>query len=86
LAFSVVYKSSVARDLKKLGKKEARKLLDRIEKDLSKKPDAQPVLKGEFAGLRRYRVGDHRVIYAILDKEIVILRIRHRKDAYRRPV
>lgn len=83
MAYKVTYKSSVKRDLKKLSKAEARTLLDQIEKDLSKKPDACPALKGEFAGLRRLRVGDYRVVFAIIRKEVLVLRIAHRRDVYR---
>ena len=83
MAYNIVYKSSVKRDLKKLSKAEARRLLHGIEKDLSTRADTCPVLKGEFAGLRRYRVGDYRVIFAIIKKDVLILRVSHRKDAYR---
>jgi mRNA interferase RelE/StbE len=41
------------------------------------------VLKGQFAGLRKYRVGDFRVIYALLGHDILILRIGNRKDVYK---
>ena len=54
-----------------------------LEKALAKKADKFPVLKGRFAGLRKYRFGDYRVIYAILDDEVLVLRIRHRKDVYK---
>jgi len=83
LAFKIVYKSSVARDLKKIDQSEARRILDEIEKELNKSPDSHPVLKGAFAGLRCFRVGDYRVVYAIMDEEVVVLRIGHRKDIYR---
>lgn len=32
----------------------------------------------------RLRVGDYRVIYETTDKELVILSVAHRKDAYRK--
>ena len=83
MAYRVVYKKSVHRDLKKLGKKEALQVMNRLERDLSKKPDSCPVLKGKFSGLRRYRTGNYRVIYVILEKDVVILRIGHRKDIYK---
>jgi mRNA interferase RelE/StbE len=84
LAYNIVYKKSVERDLKKLSKAEARRVLNQIEEELPKKADTYPVLKGPFAGLRRYRVGDYRVIYAILGNEVVVLRIGHRKEVYRK--
>jgi len=86
LAYNVVYKKSVQRDLKKLSKAEARRILNQIEEDLSKNADAYPVLKGQFAGLRKYRVGDYRVIYAILGEDALVLRIGHRKDIYKRGI
>jgi len=82
LAYNIVYKDSVHRDLKKLSKAEAARILDQIEAELSKKADTYPLLKGQFAGLRRYRAGDYRVIYAILEDDVLILRIGHRRDVY----
>jgi len=86
LAYNISYKKSVHRDLKTLSKEEAGRILDQIEKELSRKADANPVLKGRFAGLRKYRVGDHRVIYAILGGDVLILRVGHRRDIYKKEI
>lgn len=75
MIYKIVYKSSVVRDLKKIDKTEAGRILDEIEKELGQSPDSHPVLKGTFAGLRRFRVGDYRVVYAIMDEEVVVLRL-----------
>jgi addiction module RelE/StbE family toxin len=83
LACNIIYKKSVQRDLKKLSKPEAKRILDLIEKELIKQPESNPVLKGQFAGLRKYRVGDSRVIYALLGLDILILRIGNRKDVFK---
>ncbi len=83
MAYNVVYKKSVDRDLKKLSKAVARRVIEQLEKGLSKKPETYPVLKGQFAGLRKYRVGDYRVIYAIIEKDVLVLRIGHRRDIYK---
>lgn len=83
MPYNIVYKKSVHRDLKKIKKTETRKIIDQLEKDLSNKPDSYPVLKGQFAGLRKYRVGDYRVIYAIIEKNVLVLRIGHRRNIYR---
>ena len=71
MAYNIAYKKSVHRDLKKLSKPEAKRILDLIEKELIKQPESNPVLKGQFAGLRKYRVGDYRVIYALLGLDIL---------------
>lgn len=86
MAYNVVYKKSVQRDLKKLSKPEARRILNQVEAELSKSADAYPVLKGQFAGLRKFRVGDYRVIYAILADEVLVLRVGHRKDVYKKEI
>jgi mRNA interferase RelE/StbE len=83
LAYNIVYKKSIHRDLKKLSKAEAGRLLDQIERELVKKPESNPVLKGPFAGLRKFRVGDYRIIYALLGDDLLILRSGHRKNIYK---
>lgn len=40
-------------------------------------------LSGEFEGLRRLRVGSHRVLFDETQDTITIHRVRDRKDAYR---
>ena len=82
MAFDIAYKKSVAKDLAGLGKAEARRILDKIEQDLSSRAGSYPVLKGPFSGLRKLRVGDHRVIFAILGNQVLVLRIGHRKQIY----
>lgn len=83
MAYNVVYKESVLRDLKKLSKAEVSRILDQIEQELTKKPESYPVLKGQFAGLRKYRIGDYRVIYALMGADILVLRIGNRRDVYK---
>ena len=83
MAYNVQYKKSVARDLARIGKTEARRLLDKIEKELASRPDRYPVLQGPLAGLRKMRMGDYRVIYALLDNDVLILRIGNRREVYR---
>jgi mRNA interferase RelE/StbE len=84
LAYNIVYKRSIQRDLKKLPKAEADRILNEIEQELSKNADTYPVLKGQFTGLRKYRIGDYRVIYALLGDDCLVLRIGHRKEVYKK--
>ena len=86
MAYRIVYKKSVARDLARLSKAEARRILNRLEKDLAGKADSYPALKGKFAGLRKYRIGEYRVIYAIIASDVQVLRLGHRRDVYRREI
>jgi mRNA-degrading endonuclease RelE of RelBE toxin-antitoxin system len=43
-------------------------------------------LLGELEGLHSARRGDYRIIYEIVEEEVVVLihRVQHRRDAYRR--
>ena len=59
MAFNIQYKKSVAKDLARIGKAEARQLLDKIEKEFSSHADRYPVLQGPLAGLRKMRMGDY---------------------------
>ena len=84
--YKIEYKSSVFKDLKKIDKKACKKLLDKIELDLSRSPGKDKSLAGIFKGLYSYRVGSYRVIYAIASKQkiILVLKIANRKDVYRK--
>ena len=86
MAYNIVYKKSVQRDLKRLSKAESQRVLNRIEEELSENADTYPVLKGPFTGLREYRIGDYRVIYAILGDDFLVLRIGHRKEVYKKKI
>ncbi len=83
MAYRIDYKKSVAKDLKRIGKANAKRIMDKIDTDLVHDPERCPTLSGPFAGLRKHRVGSYRVIFAILDDCVLILRIQNRKDVYR---
>jgi len=83
LAYKIKFKSSVERDLKKIDKSQLKIIFEKIETELVEKADQFPALTGNFAGLRKYRVGDYRLIYSLLDDTVLILRIAHRKEAYK---
>jgi mRNA interferase RelE/StbE len=83
LAYNILYKKSVERDLKKLPKTVISNLLDQIEQKLAHQPETYPRLKGSFQGLLRLRVGEYRVIFTVFGQDVHVLRIAHRKDAYR---
>jgi mRNA interferase RelE/StbE len=83
LSFKIAFKKSVARDLRRIDKDQADKILIKIEKELPEKAETFPTLSGKFSGLRKFRVGDYRVIYSIIGDTALILRISHRREVYR---
>jgi len=83
LSYKIAFKKSVARDLKKIDNDQVGRILRKIENELPEKAETFPILTGKFSGLRKFRVGDYRVIYSIIGDTAIILRISHRREAYR---
>jgi len=83
LSYRIAFKKSVSRDLKKIDRVQAERILKKIEEDLPVKADHFPVLTGKFAGLQKFRVGDYRVIFTIIGDTALILRISHRRESYK---
>jgi mRNA interferase RelE/StbE len=84
MTYSVSIKRSALKALERIGREDRLSLVAAIDK-LRTNPSAGSVLKGEFAGLRRIRVGVYRVVYEVREDVLVILvvRIGHRREVYR---
>lgn len=83
MKYKISFKKAVTRDLKKIDKNKAEKILKKIEEELPSKAENFAILTGKFSGLRKFRIGNYRVIYAIIGDTALILRVRHRREAYR---
>ncbi len=84
MSYSIRIKASALKALRRLPLVDRERLVHAIDR-LGREPIAGSVLKGEFSGLRRLRVGRFRVIYETRQHELTILvvRIAKRNDAYR---
>jgi len=84
VSYSIKIKASAAKALKRLAKVDRLRIVDAIDR-LQTEPHAGGVLKGEFSGLRRLRVGRYRVVYEVDGHQfsILVVRIGHRKEIYR---
>lgn len=84
MTYSLRIKRSAAKALARIPKPQRLRLIEAIDR-LMTEPTAGSVLKGEFAGLRRLRVGDYRVVYEVVEQDLVVLVIRvgHRGTVYR---
>ena len=84
MTYSVRIKASAAKALLRIRAQDRRRLVTAIDR-LAEEPHAGGLLKGEFAGLRRLRVGRYRVVYEAMDDELTVLvvRIGRRRDVYR---
>ena len=85
VSYSIRIKRSAAKELSRLPAQVKHVIIRAIDR-LGEQPLAGSPLKGGLRGLRRIRVGGYRVVYELLDDELVVLvvRVAHRSDAYRR--
>lgn len=79
-----IHKEVLKKDFKKIDPHERLKILKAIQKKLTKDPRAygEP-LKGEFKGYWKLRVEDFRIIYRIIESQILVLviKVRIRREA-----
>lgn len=84
IVYELVYSDQVIEyDIPKLSKPIKERIRNTIESKLLIDPIrfGKP-LRYNLKGCRRLRIGDYRVIYQIVDLQINILVIQHRKDCY----
>lgn len=85
--YTVRVLKAASKELARLDKKIAKRLIERIRWLAENLDQAKPVaLKGELAELFKLREGDYRIIYEIIRKErvIVIHALGHRREIYQR--
>lgn len=84
MTYSVSIKQSAAKTLEKIARDDRLRIIEAIDQ-LATNPAAGGVLKGEYAGLRRLRVGNYRVVYEVQDRQlrVLVIRIGHRREVYR---
>jgi len=79
LEYRILYKSSVEKDFKGIEINQRKRIIKKIETVLSQSPHKGKQLKGEYKGFWRIRIGDYRVVYKIMQKDVVIIAIGHKK-------
>lgn len=83
-SYELVFKKSVAKDLRAFAKQEVERILQRIR---SLADDPRPAGCEKLSGQERYRLrqGAYRVIYEIEDARLIVLvvKVGHRRDVYR---
>lgn len=82
--YRLVYHPAIAEeDLPKIPADIRRRIARAIEMRLSGQPEryGKP-LRGTLRGYWKLRVGDYRVVFRVVGREVWILAIRHRRDVY----
>ena len=82
--YSIKIKASAKKSLQRVPRSERLRIITAIDR-LVEEPFAGGVLKGEFSGLRRLRVGQYRIVYEVSEGELIVLviRIGHCREVYR---
>lgn len=88
MAWTIKYADTAVRQLKKLDRPVARRILDYMDDRVATAENPHSLgkaLTGHMGGLWRFRVGDYRVVCEIRDGELVVLvlEIGDRKEIYR---
>jgi mRNA interferase RelE/StbE len=79
---TLVIQESAVKDLKNIDKTTATKILLQIKK-LEDYPNLSNIkkLKNHYPPLR-YRIGDYRVLFDVEGDTLIVVNIKHRKEAY----
>jgi len=84
LTYKLVYTQRAVKDIRKLeqiSKKRIGRALVRYEEDPLKYAEK---LIDPRLGTYRFRIGDYRVVFDLKGNEIIVLRVGHRKDIYKK--
>jgi mRNA interferase RelE/StbE len=83
-SYELLFRKSVAKDLRELPKTDVRRILQRIR---SLADDPRPPGCEKLSGQERYRLrhGIYRIVYEIDDSilTVLVVKIGHRRDVYR---
>ena len=84
-SYSILFTKSAAKELESVPTKDRQRIVSRIG---SLADDPRPMGVEKLSGDDKYRVrqGDYRILYEIVDAELIVtvVRIGNRQDAYRR--
>ena len=88
MTWHVEYTSAARKELRKMGRVDAARILDWMDKHIDGCEDPRVSGKGLTAnrsGQWRYRIGDYRVLCLLRDEVVTVevFRIRHRSEAYK---
>jgi|TARA_B110000211_G_C13652155_1_gene366405 mRNA interferase RelE/StbE len=83
--YQVSWDEGALDDLRAIDKTMAKKIIHKVENYLTKSPiELGKTLSAEYKGLYRYRYGDYRIVYQLIEKEftIIVVKVGHRSSVY----
>lgn len=88
MAWTIEYADTAKKQLRKLDKLAARRIVDFMDERIAPSDDPRALgkaLKGSLGDLWRYRLGDYRILCDIQDGvlTVLVLQIGNRREVYR---
>ena len=88
MAWTIEYAETAKKQLRKLDKPAARRIVDFLDERVAPSDDPRELgkaLQGSLGSLWRYRVGDYRVLCDIQDGvlTVLVLQVGNRREVYR---
>lgn len=88
MAWTIEFLPDAVKELKKLDRSVARRIITTLEERIATLDDPRTLgspLTGDHVGYWRWRVGDYPVVARIEDERVVIIivRVAHRREVYR---
>lgn len=84
MKFRIIYTKRAAKDISGLAPDVKERLKEALEGYSEAPLHYARKMADPFLGNYRFRIGDYRVIFDLEGDEIVVLRVGHRRDIYRR--
>jgi len=84
MSYSILYTYRAEKDIKKLDPAVKRQIENAILKLQINQLEYSEKLTNPKIGTYRFRTGDYRVIFDIEGRDIIILRVGHRRELYKR--
>jgi len=81
--YTTLFHAEFAGDLRRLPANVRERILTAVEQRLGQAPDQYGQrLRQSLHGYWKLRVGDHRVVYEIIGREVRVYGVLHRRDVY----
>ena len=81
--YTIVSTKRFTKDFRKLPRAVQKRVLAALE-EMRENPHQGVRVRAAETGNWRWRVGDYRIRYDIEGEDVVLLRVRHRREAYRK--
>jgi mRNA interferase RelE/StbE len=82
MEYEIEFKPKAIKDLDSLQREEARRIVERISR-MRNNLEGDVKHLTNFTPEYRLRVGDHRVLFELAGKQVIVYRVVNRRNAYR---